>query len=441
MSSSFRLFGQRRFLPLFWVQFFGAANDNVFKNALIVLIIYQNLNLGSLHADALVNLAAGLFILPFFFFSASSGQLTDKLEKSRLIRYIKLLEVIIVLCACVSFAIHSVTLMLLVLFLLGLQATLFGPAKYSYLPQHLQGEELVAGNGFIEMGTFIAILIGTILGGVLIAVPQYGDYYVMICLLVFALAGYGISYTIPVSPANDPSLKLDWHWLRQTFQNINRARHNRSVFYCVLGISWFWFYGAIILTQLPDYVRNAIGGAEHVFTLFLVIFSVGIGIGSVLCAKFSKPERILALVPVGALGMTIFGIVLVACTPSAPASPLLGIDQFFHLPHVVIIVICLAGISVFSGFYTVPLYTRLQQMSEPAYRSRMIAANNIFNALFMVIAAGFAILLIVLHFTTVGIFFVVSLLNLCAILYLLWREPALWQHLRAFISRRSVDGV
>jgi MFS family permease len=427
----FSLLKQRRFAGLFWVQFLGAFNDNLFKNALMVLVIYKSLSLGNLSAPEVVNVATGLFILPYLLFSGFGGQLADKFEKSILIRYVKLLEVFIMCCAAVGLLLESVSIMLLVLFLLGIQATLFGPVKYSFLPQNLAEQELIGGNGLVEMGTFVAILLGTILGSILIVMP-HGALWVTFSLLAMAVFAYVVSYCLPISPANDPTLRLDWNIGRQIVQTMGYARRDHLVFLAIVGISWFWLYGAFILTQLPEYVKNTLGGSSYVNTLLLAVFSIGIGVGSVLCEKFSKKRLELGLVPFGSLGITLFGIFIYIFSPAPIVREhLIDINTFLHMPHAIALLICFAGISVFAGFYTVPLYALIQSRSATAYSSRIIAANNILNAIFIIASAILGIIFLSLHLTISQMILIISLLNAMVAIYIYVKAP---EFLQSFIS-------
>jgi 1-acyl-sn-glycerol-3-phosphate acyltransferase len=384
-DSQFGLLRQRRFAPFFITQTLGAFNDNVYKNALIILVSFGALNLSQAQQNVYVNLAAGLFILPFFLFSATCGQLAEKYEKSRLIRFTKLLEIGIMLLAVAALALNSLWLMFAVLFLLGAQSTLFGPVKYSILPQHLREEELVGGNAWVEAATFLAILLGTMLGGWLI---------VQSVMLAVAVAGYLAARRIPEAPAAMPELRINWNPFTETWRNFRFMRGNRTVFLSVLGISWFWFYGATFLSQLPNYTKLYLGGNEQVVTLLLTVFSLGIGLGSLLCERLSGRKVEIGLVPLGSIGMTWFGIDLFLAAPDLATVTGLGAREFLGSAnnHRVLWDLLLTG--VFGGFYIVPLYALVQMRSEPTHRSRVIAGNNILNAAFMVVSALVAIVLL-----------------------------------------------
>ena len=389
-GNEFTLLRERRFLPFFITQFLGAFNDNVFKNALIILIAFQAAD--PARANTLVNLSAGLFVLPFFLFSATAGQLADKYEKSHLMRWIKLLEIAIMLGAAAGFILGNMPLLIGLLFLMGGQSTLFGPVKYSILPQHLRPDELVGGNGWVEMGTFLAILIGTLLGGVLIALPDSGPWLVAGTVVLLAVLGFLSSLFIPRAAPDAPDLRINWNPVTETWRNINITRRNRTVFLSVLGISWFWFLGATYLAQLPNYSKLTLGGDEHVVTLLLTTFALGIGIGSMLCERLSGRRVELGLVPFGSIGLTLFGVDLFfAVSPVAEGAPLVGAMEFLRSAPNWRALIDILLMGMFGGFYIVPLYALVQQRSEPSFRSRVIAGNNIINALFMVLSAALAI--------------------------------------------------
>ncbi|MDP3856621.1 MAG: MFS transporter [Stagnimonas sp.] len=408
--SQFGLLKARRFAPFFWTQSLGAFNDNVFKNALIILVSFGIVGLSDEQRALYVNLAAGLFILPFFLFSAFAGQLAEKYEKSQLIRGIKLLELGIAVLAAVGLAIQSVPFLLGVLFLLGLQATLFGPVKYAILPQHLQERELVGGNALVEAATFLAILLGTMLGGWLIARAN-GPHWVSLTVIGVAVIGYLTSRAIPSAPAAAPELQIQWNPFTETIRNIAFMRGNRTVFLSVLGISWFWFYGAMFLSQLPAYTKTTLGGGEEVVTLLLTVFSLGIGLGSLLCERLSGHKVEIGLVPLGSIGLTWFGVDLYFASPDAVSGAALSASQFIAQAgnHRVLWDLLLIG--VFGGFYIVPLYALIQTRSEASHRSRIIAGNNILNAAFMVVAALLAIAFLKAGLSIPQLLLVTALMN------------------------------
>ncbi len=421
--SQFDLLRERRFAPFFWTQFFGAANDNVFKNAFVVFVTFEAAASMQLDASTIVNLIGAVFIAPFMLFSASAGQLADKLEKSRLIRWIKVFEIAIMAIGAIGFWQQSVALLFTALALLGIHSTLFGPVKYAILPQHLRIEELTGGNGLVEMGTFVAILLGTIAGGLIVAVKPHGLPAAGALVLAIAAVGWLTSRAIPLTPAVAPDLSLNWNPVTETYRNLRIGHENIVVWRAMLGISWFWFYGAIYLAQLPAFTRDVLGGGEHVFTLLLAVFSIGIGAGSLLCERMSGRKVEVGLVPFGSIGLTLFAVDLWLgtrqLTPQTDANVATFLAQGVHW-RVLFDVLMLGA---FGGFYTVPLYALIQSRSAPSYRSRIIAANNILNALFMVASAGIAIGMLKAGLTIPELFLVVGLLNAAVALYIYMLVP------------------
>jgi MFS family permease len=393
--SQFALFRERRFWPLFVTQFLGAFNDNAYKNALVVLLTFSAASWTSLRPEVLANVAAGLFILPFFLFSATAGQLADKFDKASLARATKLLEIAIVLAAALGFWLQSLSVLLAALFLLGLQSTLFGPVKYAILPQHLHPSELIGGNALVEAGTFISVLLGTLTGGLLAGLEGGVVWIVAICLAV-AVGGYLASRGIPAAPAPAPDLAISANPLREIWRCIGFARRERSVFLSILGISWFWAYGALLLAQFPAYTKNVLGGGESLVTALLAVFSIGIGTGSLLCEKLTrrrgKPVEP-GLVPLGALGMALFGIDLALASPDGLAGAALPLADALSRGGTLRVMADLVLLGIFGGIYCVPLYALVQQRSAADCRARTIAANNILNALFMVAAVGASLFL------------------------------------------------
>ena len=395
MSSQFGLLKERRFAPFFGTQFLGAFNDNLFKNALIVMLTFHATSWTSLAPGVLANLAAGIFILPFFLFSATAGQLADKYDKAMLARLVKVLEIFIMVIAAVGFQLHSLAVLLFALFLFGLHSTLFGPVKYAILPQHLHEDELVGGNALVEAGTFVAILFGTVAGG-LLAGASDAHVWIAMAGLAVAVAGYLASRGIPTAPAPEPDLAINSNPFTETWRNVKFAQENRSVFLSILGISWFWLYGALFLAQFPAYAKSVLGGGEIIVTALLAVFSVGIGIGSLLCERLSAKQVEIGLVPFGSIGLTLFGLDLAFASPTtisaaavSAAAPL-GLADFLAQAWAWRVLFDLAMLGIFGGFFIVPLYALVQLRSSPAHRARIIAANNIMNALFMVIGAGAA---------------------------------------------------
>lgn len=430
--SQFTLLGTRRFLPLFVTQFLGALNDNLFKNALIVMV---TVSMAAQESAMLINVAAGLFVLPFFLFSAQAGQIAERCEKSWLIRRIKLAEVAIMALAAAGFFFDSLPILMGVLFLMGAQSALFGPVKYAVLPQHLRRDELVGGNGLVEAGTFIAILLGTI-GGALMIVHDGGPKLVAVCVLAMAVLGYGASRAIPVAAPNDPQLKVGRNPLAETIRIIRMARGDAAVFKSILGISWFWLMGAAYLTQLPSLSQSTLGGDAGVLTLLLVIFSVGIGVGSLLCERLSGHKVDIGLVPFGSIGLSLFGIDLFFALPAGPAvgaAPIGPMAFATDLDNARIIV-DLFMLGTFGGFFTVPLYALIQSRVPEAQRARTIAANNIMNAGFMVIAALLGIGLIAqLGLSVAEFLLLLALANIAVAVYIYTLVPEFLLRFLAFL--------
>ncbi len=408
-----------RFLPLFLTQFFGAFNDNVFKNALVILITYQLSSSYKLNAEILITIAAGIFILPFFLFSATAGQIADKFEKSRLIRYTKMAEVLLMVLASVGLYTQSIFMLMFVLFLIGTQATFFGPLKYSILPDHLGTNELIAGNALLETGTFVAILLGTILGGIL-AGFQIGPTLVSIATIIIAVMGLYSSLFIPPAKVGAADLKISTNFINESLKIVNYTFSKRDLYLSILGISWFWLIGATYLSQFPTYAKDVLGAQSSVVTLFLTFFTAGIGIGSMFCNRLLKGKINATYVPLAALGMTLFAIDLVISSEHAKTQPgeLITIWQFLsHLAnwHILFDLLLLAACG---GIYIVPLYAILQNDSEPSHRSRAIASNNIMNALFMVVAAVATSLMLAMHFSVTAVFMAVAIANLFVAIYI-----------------------
>jgi 1-acyl-sn-glycerol-3-phosphate acyltransferase len=418
MSSQFALLKTRRFAPFFGTQFFGAFNDNLFKNALIVLLTFQAASWTTMAPEVLTNLAAGIFILPFFLFSATAGQLADKYDKAKLARLVKVLEIVIMAVALLGFSLHSLAVLLAALFLLGLHSTLFGPVKYAILPQHLREGELVGGNALVEAGTFVAILIGTLGGGLLAGAAGHPTWVAYAGLLV-AVIGYLCSRGIPAAPAPVPDLVVGLNPFSETWRNIGFARQNRTVFLSILGISWFWLYGAMFLTQFPAYTKNVLGGGETAVTLLLAVFTIGIGLGSLLCERLSAGHVEIGLVPFGSLGLTLFGIDLACASPALlPAGAPLPLVTLLALTGTWRILFDLFALGLFGGFFIVPLYALIQLRSVPEQRARIIAANNILNALFMVCGALAAAGLLGEGFSIPALFGVAALCNAAVAIYI-----------------------
>ena len=423
-GNQYQLLRERRFLPFFCTQFLGAFNDNVYKNALIIMLAFHAASLTTLSAGTLVNLCAGLFILPFFLFSATAGQLADKYDKSTIIRYVKVFEIGIMALGAIGFLHRNLALQIGALFLMGLHSTIFGPVKYSILPQHLRNDELVGGNGLVEMGTFLAILLGTVVGGVL-AAQEHSATLVATAVIAIACAGYLVSRAVPSAPPAAPDLRINWNPVSETWANFQFTRKNRTVFLSVLGISWFWFYGATLLAQFPSYCKDVLGGDEHVATVMLTTFSIGVGAGSLLCERLSGHKVEIGLVPFGSIGLTLFALDLYLASPAAGpgAGVVVGAAAFLAQPANWRILFDLVMIGVFGGLYIVPLYALIQSRSERSHQSRIIAGNNILNALFMVGSAAMALVLLNAGLSIPQLFLVTALLNALVAIYIYTLVP------------------
>ncbi len=420
-SNQFSLLAQRRFAPFFVTQFLGALNDNILRNGLVILITFQGVRIAGMDAGKLANVAGALFILPFFLFSATAGQLADKYEKSRLMRGIKLLEIFLMVLAAFTFVTENYTVLLAVLFMMGCQSTLFGPVKYAYLPQQLAREELVGGNALVESGTYMAIIFGLIVGGI---TADLGNQYVLAsCLVSVALFGYLASRQVPATRAVDPELVINWNAWTETWRIVGFAREKRSVFLSILGISWFWFFGSAMTIQLPAYTLDILNGNEAVTTGLLVAFAVGVGVGSLLCERMSGHRIELGLVPFGSIGLSVFAIDLYFAQPTMHVAAVDSIGDFIVRPGSWRILMDLTLLGAFGGFYSVPLYALIQHRTDRQHLSRVIAANNIINALFMVAAAALAFGVLASGLTIPQFYLILALLNVIVAIYIFTLLP------------------
>ncbi|MEN8358313.1 MFS transporter [Acinetobacter towneri] len=397
MKKNEHLLKSRRFLPMFLTQFFGALNDNVYKQALLLVFTYGLISQQSANVSTLNNLAALLFILPYFIFSATAGQLADKYERAQLVRAIKLLEIIIMLIGTVGFILGNLWLLLIALFLMGAQSTFFGPIKYAILPEVLKPHELMSGNAIFQSGTSIAILLGMILGGAVISVSAGNLVWISLTVVIIALIGYASSRFVLTQRVTAPDIQIDWNFFRTSFQTLKYAKSLPMIFLILLGNSWYWFYGATYLTQIPQLTQQNLHASENVVSLLLTLFSVGIGVGSLLCRKIGGTDVNIKMVPIGAVGLTVFAFYLAGALAFVPekTGALLGLAEVFQQDWSYYHVMCavtLLGIS--GGFYIVPLYAMMQAYSPRSHRARVVAANNILNAVFMVSSAIFSILIL-----------------------------------------------
>ncbi|UPG90438.1 MFS transporter [Luteibacter aegosomaticola] len=443
--SQFSLLGKRRFAPFFWTQALGAFNDNAFRNAMVMLVAFQ-MALPDSQVSLYTNLAPALFILPYFLFSATAGQLAEKFEKTRIIRFVKLFEIAAMAIAAIGFHTHHISLLLLVLFLMGVHSTVFGPIKYSILPQALERSELVGGNALVETGTQLAMLIGMIVGNSLMLIAGYGTTAASAATIVIAIAGYLACRTIPAAPATAPDLRFNWNPLSETWRVLKLTHEDRAVFNAVLGISWFWFFGTVMIAQLPNYTRHVLGGDGSVNTLVLTLFSLGTGVGSLLCEKLSRKRVEIGLVPMGAFGLTVFAIDLYFARPAVTAGASLTWSAFLSVPGAWRAAMDLTLIGAFAGFYVVPLFAFVQSRAPRDRLSRIIAGNNIVNALLICIASGFGIGLTAMGLDTPTIFLVTGVVNIAVAVYIFTLVPEFMMRFMTWVVvntlyRVRVDGL
>ena len=439
--SQFELLKQRRFLPFFLTQALGAFNDNVFRNAMLALMVYQ-MGLSTEQSTLYANLTPALFILPYFLFSATAGQIAEKVEKARLIRITTAMEIGIMSLAAFGFIYGLPTLLLFCLFLTGVQSTLFGPVKYAILPQVLAPEELTGGNGLVEMGTSISILIGMIVGMSLLMIPGYGPQAAAAAMIGLAITGHLVSRAIPMAPAIAPDLKINPNILAESLHVLGMVRHNPVVRRAVFGVSWFWFVGTLLSAQLPNYAKLHLGGSESLNLLALALFSVGTGLGSLWCEKLSQRTVEIGLVPFGALGMTVFCADLYFARPGFAPETGITLAQFWQQAGSFRIMADLTLIGLFAGFFIVPLFALIQSRTEKHHLSRVIAGMNIQNAVFIVSAAITGIVLQrYLGFNIPEVFLLLSLLNLAVLVYLMLLVPEFFLRFLAWIYIRIMYRV
>jgi 1-acyl-sn-glycerol-3-phosphate acyltransferase len=419
-------------------QFLGAFNDNLYKNGLVIYIAFQTVNMNQGTSNSLVNIAAALFILPFFLFSPIAGQLADKYEKSILIRRVKQLEIIIMLFAAIAFYFESLELLIGILFLMGTQSSLFGPVKYSLLPQALKSEELVGGNAMVEFGTFLAILFGLISSVFIIG---FGTDMLSLAVVFVACIGYLVSRSIPTLPPAAPELKVSFNLPKQTLNILRDARQNRTVFYSIMGVSWFWFVGVTYITQLPNYVRYELGGNEQVYILLLAMFSIGIGAGSFLCERMSGRIVEIGLVPIGALGLTLFGVDMYFNYSITISQALIGPMAFISDSSNLRIMIDIVMLGISGGIYIVPLYALIQQRSELKKRARIIAANNVLNALFMVVAALYGLFALSAGVSVPTLFLIMAIMNAAVALFIFKLVPEFIMRLLIWLLIHTIYSV
>ncbi|HTS84281.1 MAG TPA: MFS transporter [Usitatibacter sp.] len=419
--NQYRLLGERRFAALFWTQFLGAANDNLFKFAFTLLATYHAAEWGGYDATRVGFIIAAIFIAPYILFSATSGQVADKFDKGNVMRFVKSLEIVIMAIAAYGFATHHAPALYACVFLMGCHSTLFGPVKYAYLPQHLSTAELTGGNGLVEMGTFVAILLGTMAGGILVS--EMGPAAVAWSCLAIAALGRLASQFVPPSPSSEPDLRINWNPISETWANLRLAAKRQAVFNSLIGISWLWFFGSIFLTSFTPFARDVLHGDENVVTLLLAVFSFGIGGGSLLCERLSGKKIEIGLVPFGSIGMTLFAIDIWYSSSTLTATGMRGVGPFLADPQSWHVMADLFLVALFGGFFSVPLYALIQALAEPSHRARIIAANNIMNALFMCVASLMASALLSEGLTLPELFLVVGLMNAAVACYIYMLVP------------------
>ncbi|QGZ61147.1 MFS transporter [Paraburkholderia acidisoli] len=427
-ASQFALLRERRFAPFFWTQFLGAMNDNVFKIGFTSLVTYQAARFSGVDPKTVAFLISAIFIVPFVLFSATSGQVADKFDKATLTRWVKTFEIVVMLIGAAGFWLHSAPLLYACTFLMGVHSTVFGPVKYAYLPQRLAPEELVGGNGLVEMGTFVAILIGTIVGGVAAGIGANdavsagtppGAWWLGGMCIAIALAGRVASAFVPPCEPSQPGLRINWNPFSETWRNLRLARGNRTVFLSLLGISWLWFVGATFLSSFFNFAKDVMSANADVVTVLLAMFSLGIGLGSLLCERLSRRRIEIGLVPLGSLGMSVFGIDLFFASHGLPRAPhLLSVGEFLGAAAHWRVLADLFLLAMFGGFYSVPLYALIQSRSAPSHRARIIAANNILNSLFMIVSSLMAMALTSAGVGIPGIFLTTALLNIVVAAYI-----------------------
>ncbi|KJG26282.1 MFS transporter [Photobacterium angustum] len=416
------LLTKRRFLPYFLTQALGAFNDNVYKNILLILIAYASVDSLPLSANLLINIAAGLFILPFFLFSASAGVIADQYDKAMIMRRVKLAEIVIMSLAAIAFFYQSYSALLVLLFLMGTQSAFFGPAKYALLPQHLKSEELISGNALVETGTFLAILLGTLLAG-FIADSHNAHYIAAGAVIFFAILGYLASLAIPSAPPTVKKTTFKWQPIKQTRSTMAIARQDKTIFQCILGISWFWFLGACYLTQFPNYAKISLGGNAASVSFLLMLFSIGIAIGSLCCDRLSQHRIDPGIVPIGSLGITLFGSGLYFLAPATTVQTQ-SLMAFMTAPSLWPIFASLLLLGIAGGIFIVPLYALMQQRSKEDERAQIIAANNIWNAVFMVVSAISAIVFLsVLKLSIPQFFLILAAVNSLVVVYIYFQAP------------------
>ncbi|WP_199437963.1 MFS transporter [Vibrio owensii] len=428
------MFLTKRFFPYFVTQCLGALNDNIYKNVLLLMVTYSQIDSLPMSVDLFVNLAAGLFILPFFLFSAHAGAIADNMDKAKLIRRLKLIELVIMSCAATAIMTQSAILMLALLFMTGTQSAYFGPVKYALLPQALKSDELVKGNAWVEMGTFLSILIGTLSAGLLLAIPN-GMLIASCIVITLSLLGFLSSANIPSLPSKK-SDQVKFEPVTGLKKTLKVAQKQRGIWMSILAISWFWFMGATYLTQFPNFAREHLFADSTVVSLLLALFSVGIATGSWLCEKLSFNQVELGILPFGILGLTIFSADLLWAVPAIESFPsqYYDVQSFVAQSSHIRVMIDLSLVGVSGGVFIVPLYAFIQSRSEEGECAQSIAANNIMNALFMVASAAVSILVLsVLEFSIVELFAILAVGNFIVAIYVYRQVPEFTQRFVSYL--------
>lgn len=433
-SSQFALLTQRRFAPFFGAQFLGAFNDNLFKTALVTAITFDAASWTDLNVGLLNNLIAGLFILPFVLASATAGQIADKTDKAFLMRAVKVMEILIMMVAAFGWAMHNLWLLVAAVVGMGLHSTIFGPVKHSYLPQHLSQQELIGGNGMVQMGTFVGILTGQLLGAAAMALGNSGVSMIVVATVAVAVLGLLLTLWVPSSPPAAPDLVISRNFFSEMGRNLRFSASNREVFIAMLANSWFWFFGAMILAQFPVYARDILHGAPEVFAVLLTAFSIGIGAGSLMCERLSGRRLHLGLVPMGAIGLSIFGIDLYFASIQPMPSLVIAKHLLFGEQFRILIDCFLLG--AFGGIYVVPLFALIQTRCEPSHLSRTIGGMNILNAVFMVAAALIAMVLLSIGLSVPEIFLFTAIANFVLLIVLCLVQPDYLREARRWLSDR-----
>jgi MFS family permease len=433
-KGQFKFFFQRRFLPFFITQFLGAFNDNLFKNSLLVIVVSSAVVGSDSSTNFTTNLAAGLFILPYFLFSTTAGLLADKYDKALLVQRIKIAEIIIMLAGCYALWSLNITLMLGILFCLGTQSSFFGPIKYSIIPQHLDSSELLGANAQVGMGTFVSILLGTLIGGWIVTTEQ-GPLWVGVLTVAVAIVGWLSSREIPPAPSADTDITISLNPIAEARQNFRLAKKDPTVFYCILANSWFWLYGGSFLTQVPNFAVTILNGHPTLITILLAAFIIGVAIGSLLCTKLSGGEVEPGIIPLGAIGLTVFAMDLFFSSnafqlANAGVSSVLPL-QFFGLTGSLRVTFDLMFIGLFGGLYIVPLFSMIQQRSASGVRARVLSVNNICNAFYMVIGSIIGIICLSgLGWSIPEFFFGIAVMNILFTGFIFYQVPEFLQRFK-----------